>query len=197
MKLIKNNLFNKKHKSLFSIAFVLLFLTILIPVVNSNTIVKNNIEESLKINFLEKNLAGPDIETEGNLRWTRVRPNSTVTGSFIVKNVGDPGSGLHWKITEYPRWGEWTFTPQSGTGLTPEDGDLTIQVSVVAPAEEANFTGRIKVIETNGDDYNFVLVSLSTPKLKSKDIGEKIFFNNYIIFHNHNFFSYMRYKINK
>jgi hypothetical protein len=193
MKLIKNFLFNKKSKSLISIVFIFLLLTILLPVVNSNTIVKNNIEESFKINVLEKNLAGPDIETEGNLRWTRVRPNSTVTGSFIVKNVGDPGSDLDWRITEYPRWGEWTFTPKSGVDLKPEDGDLTIQVSVVAPAEEANFTGRIKVIETNGDDYNFVLVSLSTPKLKSKDISEKLFFNNYLFFQNFKFLSYILY----
>ena len=193
MKLIKNNLFNKKSKSLISILFVFLVIAILIPVVNSNTIVKNNIEESFKIKILEKNLAGPDIETEGNLRWTRVRPNSTVTGSFIVKNVGDPGSDLDWKITEYPRWGEWTFTPDSGTDLKPEDGDLTIQVSVVAPAEEGNFTGRIKVIETNGNDYNFVLVSLSTPKFKSNDISEKIFFNNYLIFQNFKFLSYILY----
>ena len=75
MKLIKNNLFNKKSKSLISILFVFLVIAILIPVVNSNTIVKNNIEESFKIKILEKNLAGPDIETEGNLKWTRVRPN--------------------------------------------------------------------------------------------------------------------------
>jgi hypothetical protein len=193
MKLTKNNFFNKKSKNLISIVFVFLVLSILLPVVNSNTIVKNNIEESFKIKILEKNLAGPDLETEGNLRWTRVRPNSTVTGSFIVKNVGDPGSDLDWKITEYPSWGRWSFNPRSGIDLKPEDGDLNIQVSVVAPAEEANFTGRIKVIQTNGYEINYVLVSLSTPKLKYIDFSEKLFFNNYIIFQNFKFLSYILY----
>jgi len=184
MIIIKKGIFKKRYRSFIFVVFVFFITASLLPSVNSYISNINHINEfyieGLKI--YGNIISGPDIETEGNLQWSRVKPGATVTGSFIVKNVGDPGSELDWRISEYPSWGEWTFAPKSGVDLKPEDGKLTVQVTVVAPDEEANFTGRVKVIETNGDDYNFVLVSLSTPKVKVIEDEFKININNYFFY---------------
>lgn len=111
----------------------------------------------------------PDLECEGDLSWVDVSPNSTVTGSFTVENVGDPGSELNWEVTSFPEWGVWTFTPASGSGLTPENGPLTVNVSVTAPPDEnTEFTGRVKVVNTdNISDYCEIDIYLKTPRSKS------------------------------
>jgi len=110
----------------------------------------------------------PDLECEGNLRFVDVTPGSTNYGSFSIENVGDPGSELFWEITEYPEWGEWTFNPSSGAGLTPEDGAIIINATIVAP-EDSNeiFTGNIKISNIiNTKDFCIVDVLLTTPKSK-------------------------------
>ncbi len=81
--------------------------------------------------------AVPDLDCEGSLSWAKVKPGATVLGNFTVQNIGDATSELDWIITEWPDWGEWTFTPESGTDLTPEDGSITILVQVVAPSEKS------------------------------------------------------------
>jgi hypothetical protein len=78
---------------------------------------------------------------------------------------------LDWEITDWPDWGSgstWTFTPQDGVNLTPEDGALTILVEVVAPDEKnSEFEGEILVINSNNpDDYEIISVTLATPKNK-------------------------------
>ena len=83
--------------------------------------------------FIEPYVIQSDLECEGHLKWTDVKPESTVNGSFIVKNVGDLGSLLDWEITEIPDWGyDWTFSPSHGDDLKPEDGPVTVEVSVKA-----------------------------------------------------------------
>jgi len=111
----------------------------------------------------------PDLECEGELSWEDVLPSSTVEGSFTVKNVGDSGSELNWEITGFPEWGDWTFTPVSGSGLTPENGPLTVNVSVTAPPDEnTKFTGKVKVVNTeNVSDYCEIDIYLKTPRSKS------------------------------
>jgi len=108
----------------------------------------------------------PDLECEGSLSWSNVKPGSTVTGSFIVKNVGDPGSELDWEIYDYPTWGRWTFNPSSGNNLKPEDGEVTVEVTVTAPSEKnKQFTGEVKVKnKENSSDYCTIPISLATPK---------------------------------
>ena len=57
------------------------------------------------------------------------------------------------------------FTPSSGDDLKPEDGPLTIQVSVVAPEKRnEEFSGHVKIVDM-GDNSNSCLihVSLATP----------------------------------
>ena len=111
-----------------------------------------------------KNIAVPDLACEGTLEWNDVTPYDTVTGSFTVSNIGEADSNLDWEITEWPTWGEWSFTPANGNNLKPEAGPTTVTVTVVAPNEENQlFTGELKVenIE-NTSDFCIIPVSLDT-----------------------------------
>lgn len=107
----------------------------------------------------------PDLDCEGTLNWIDVETSSTVDGSFTVQNVGAPGSELSWEIEYHPSWGTWTFDPESGTGLTPEEGAITVDVEVVAPEDpETDFQGEVKIVNSdNENDYVILQVSLSTP----------------------------------
>jgi len=111
----------------------------------------------------------PDLSCSGDLRWEDVAPGSTVDGSFTVANDGDEGSELNWEVTEYPEWGtDWTFTPASGTGLTPEAGAVTVEVSFVAPTDsETEFFGDVKVINSDDpSDFCKIDVYLITPRVR-------------------------------
>lgn len=112
--------------------------------------------------------AVPKISCGGTLRWTSVKPGSTQTGTITVKNIGDPGSQLKWKVCSYPSWGTWSSSPSSGTGLTPAMGDLAITVTVVAPNQKnQQFTGPITLCnEEDSTDTCTIQVSLATPKSK-------------------------------
>jgi hypothetical protein len=110
----------------------------------------------------------PDLETHGSLTWTRAPPGKQVLGSFTIENIGDPQSELDWEITQWPEWGTWSFTPKSGNGLTPEEGEITVDVSVVAPNQPSSgFTGKVKV-ENKEDpsDFAYIDVTLSTPRTR-------------------------------
>ena len=119
-------------------------------------------------NFCIKGLvySKSDLECNDQLSWTNVKAGDTVTGSFKVENVGDYGSLLSWEIKEYPDWGEWTFTPSNGDGLSPEDGPIEIQVSVVAPDKKnREYNGNIMVVNgDDSDDFCIITISLATPK---------------------------------
>lgn len=108
----------------------------------------------------------PDLDCTGSLSWSDVKPGATVNGSFQVQNIGDPGSLLNWTVDSANlTWGTWTFTPSSGQGLTPEQGPVTVQVSVVAPDEKkGQFQGSLLVENIgNVSDVDTVPVSLQTP----------------------------------
>jgi len=110
-------------------------------------------------------VVGPDLDCAGDLNWVNVTPDATVTGTFTVENIGAAESLLDWEIESYPDWGTWTFDPESGEDLTPEDGVKTILVEVIAPdEEEKTFTGEIKIVNSeDSDDYCTIPVSLVTP----------------------------------
>lgn len=114
---------------------------------------------------LEGEATEPSLTCEGSLSWTDVEPGATVTGTFTIANIGAPGSDLNWEIQNFPTWGTWTFTPNSGTGLKPEDGELTIEVEVVAPIDKnENFTGSVRVVNSdNTNNYCDIDVALATP----------------------------------
>jgi len=121
-------------------------------------------------NFCIKALVGdyvpvvPDLECEGELSWPSVKPGEEVTGHFTVENIGDSYSLLDWEISEWPYWGDWTFTPLSGNNLKPEDGEVEVEVTVIAPEEMDDFSGTIKIEnKENPDDFCIIDVSLVTP----------------------------------
>lgn len=106
----------------------------------------------------------PDLECEGELSWAKVKPGATVMGNFTVQNIGEPDSGLDWMVVEWPSWGEWTFTPESGIGLKPEDGAIKVLVHVVAPTERKEFNGTIKIVNTHDPgDFETINVYMKTP----------------------------------
>lgn len=111
-----------------------------------------------------KNTAVPDLSCEGTLEWNDVTPYDTVTGSFTVSNIGEANSDLDWEITQWPTWGEWSFSPANGNNLKPEAGPTTVTVTVVAPNEENQlFTGEIKIENSeNTSDFSIIPVSLDT-----------------------------------
>ncbi len=113
-----------------------------------------------------------DLDCEGDLSWSEVGPASTVFGNITVSNIGEPGSELNWTIVEWPEWGTWTFDPDSGSGLTPEDGMVTVDVELIAPEDKwEEFTGEIKLVNAeNSDDYCIIDVSLATPLNQQVDI---------------------------
>ena len=126
-------------------------------------------------NFCIKGLVGeripttPDLECEDELRWEGVKPLTKITGNFTVTNIGEDYSELDWTIAETPEWGIWTFLPSSGINLLPEDGAVTIQVSMLVPGdEETEYEGEIKVVDTNNEsDYEIINIYLKTPRTRS------------------------------
>ena len=112
----------------------------------------------------------PDLECEGELRFENIAPGSTQTGSFIVKNIGDSETELNWEISDIPDWGNWTINPTNGTGLTPEGGNVTIEVVIVAPKDKNKiFTGNVEIINIDDPEDNCVIdVLLITPKDKPR-----------------------------
>ena len=109
----------------------------------------------------------PNLNCSGSLSWTDVKPGETVTGSFQVQNIGDAGSLLNWTVDASSiNWGIWSFTPASGENLTPEDEQVTVQVSVVAPNEKnSEFQGNLRVENIdNSSDFGLIPVYLKTPK---------------------------------
>ena len=127
----------------------------------------------------------PDLDCYGNIHYDGITGGSTVYGTFEVSNIGGPNSTLNWVIESFPDWGTWTFNPISGENLTPEDGVITVYLTIEMPSEtETEFEGYIKV--TNQDDvedYDLIPVYVQTPRQKTTDIEFfKILKNNLIIF---------------
>jgi len=125
-------------------------------------------------NFCIKAMTGeytqliPDIDCDGELKWTDVTGGTQVAGSFTVENIGDANSLLDWEISDYPDWGNWTFDPLNGNDLKPEDGSITVDVSVVAPSEkDKEFVGQVKIVnKEDTNDFEIITVSLITPRNK-------------------------------
>lgn len=109
----------------------------------------------------------PDLDCSGSLGWTNVKPGSTVTGEFIVENIGDPDSKLAWEIDSYPEWGIWTFIPNSGVDLLPGDSQ-TVDIELIAPNEQyQQYNGTITVInKENSSDFHTFEFTLTTSRNK-------------------------------
>jgi len=123
--------------------------------------------DDLSIVLTDGETATPDLECSNDFNWIEITPGSTVEGNFEILNNGDPGSILHWKISEYPEWGtNWTFIYKSGY-LSTENG-YNVNFEFSAPNEKnSEYTGNIKLINTF-DENDFVEISLSLATPKSK-----------------------------
>ena len=124
-------------------------------------------EDNFDVNFkLFDNIETvPDLDCDGTLSWADVTPESTITGTFTVENIGEPNSLLDWEIDSYPDWGTWSFDPDGGTDLTPETGEITVEVEVVAPADQnTEFDGEIVLVNNNDPaDTCTIEITLATP----------------------------------
>ena len=125
----------------------------------------------------------PDLDCSGSLSWTDVSPSSTVNGTFVLENIGDPTSLLDWEIESKPDWGTWTITPDEGYDLTPEYGQILVEVEVVAPNEKnQQYSGEVKVVNKDDPSDNCTIpVSLATPKNKPFNVFQPFlrFLENY------------------
>jgi C1A family cysteine protease len=126
-------------------------------------------------NFCMKALTGerispvPDLEVDGELRWEKVKPSLEVRGNFTVENIGEEYSELDWIITEWPEWGDWSISPKSGNNLLPEDGKITIEVSIMVPEDQRKvFSGEVRIENVeNESDYEIISVYLKTPRSRT------------------------------
>ncbi|KYK29999.1 hypothetical protein AYK20_04705 [Thermoplasmatales archaeon SG8-52-1] len=113
----------------------------------------------------------PDLNCNGNLRWINAKPGETISGNFIVENVGGSHSLLDWEIIEYPDWGEWQFYPENGEDLA-FDNQVTIDVEIVTPIQKNQiFSGIVKITnKENSSDICEIDVYLEIPSnLKSNN----------------------------
>jgi hypothetical protein len=84
---------------------------------------------------------------------------------------------LNWEIiTSSISWGTWSFSPENGENLTPENGPCMVQVSVIVPYEKnTEFTGYLRVEnKDNPNDFDVVSVYLQT--MKNTDLPFPSFF---------------------
>jgi hypothetical protein len=108
----------------------------------------------------------PDLDCTGSLSWINVQPGQIVKGNFQIQNIGLSNSLLNWTINlSSITWGTWSFSPESGENLTPEEGQITVQVNVTVPDQEnSEFQGFIRVINKEApDDFDYIPVYLKTP----------------------------------
>ena len=118
-----------------------------------------------------KNKAGSNLECYGSLNFVNVTAGDTVQDSFMIENIGEPGSLLSWEIESYPEWGNWSFSLSNGTGLTPEQGPITIEVTITAPIlRNKEFNGGVKVVNKQAEgDCCYIPITLKTPKTKTQE----------------------------
>jgi hypothetical protein len=136
--------------------------------------------EGVIVNISDGNLVS-HLVCEGSLYWPDVIPASTVQGNFTIGNVGSPGSNIDWEITSWPEWGNWSFEPASGEGLSPESGPLKINVSVDIPDEkEERFDGDIIVADENDSNNScFIPILLTTPRTRATFSFFELFFQRF------------------
>lgn len=119
--------------------------------------------EGAIVDILTKN-ATSHLDATGVLVWNDVTPNATVSGVFSIQNTGSDESSINWSVVNWPSWGTWVFSPSNGTGLSPNDESITIEVTVTAPAQKRqDYGGVITVINPdNPSDRCEVHVALAT-----------------------------------
>jgi len=133
------------------------------------TVTDDNGKSDTNTTFAYISPLNPDLACDASFNWVDVSPGSSITDSFTIENIGDPGSKLDWEITEYPSWGIWSFEPEGGDDLTPEKGAITVDITIIAPdVQNRRFDGQVKIVNKgDSNDYEIIQVSLATPKNKA------------------------------
>jgi hypothetical protein len=135
---------------------------------------KDLYEQFDSANFCIKGLVSKTsiLDCDDQINWNDIKSGENLIYNITIRNIGDPFTELNWEITDHPDWGNWEFSSESGSNLTPEDGFEVVQISVTAPdGANRRFTGEIRI--SNNDyscDYEIISVTLSTPKNKSINI---------------------------
>jgi len=112
----------------------------------------------------------PDLQCDGSLSL-KCKGGETVTDTFTIRNIGDPGSRLEWMIYDTPDYGSdswWQFDPLFGK-LTPEDGDFTVTANLTAPDDIGDYTGVIE-IHTIGDPSDSCEIPITLTVKKSREV---------------------------
>ena len=111
-----------------------------------------------------------DLECDGGINLDKVKPGANVSCNFTVRNNGDAGSILHWKLDEnsIPSWGaNWSFTPNASI-LTTDMGWFTVNIEFEAPPDKnKEFTGKLKIVNAaDSSDYCEIDVYIKTPRTR-------------------------------
>jgi hypothetical protein len=116
-------------------------------------------------------IIGANLDCEGSLYWNDARAGETVNGEFKLENIGESGSNLNWEIEYFPKWGNWSFEPATGKNLTPEEGHISVQVSVVSPdIKNEEFFGSIRIKNSeNSSDWELIPVYIKTKRARAVD----------------------------
>jgi len=112
--------------------------------------------------------AGGDLYCDDEISLSDVKALSIAKTSISIENIGEPSSSLDWEVTEWPDWGTWTFKPKRGNNLKPENGEFTIDISILTPtSKDTEFVGEIKIVNSEyPNDYEMVEVTLKTSKTR-------------------------------
>ncbi len=138
---------------------------------NSLDMIVSNWDSNIGNYLYYNQLFEEDLECDGDLSWADVKPGSTIFGEFTVENIGVPGSELDWKIASYPDFGTWTLIPENGLDLTPEDGEILVEVEIQAPDDQnTEFEGELIIINTN-NPYDDCIISVSLITVRNKDFS--------------------------
>jgi len=143
-----------------------------------------------------------DLVCDGFLNWTNITPaQGDITGMFTVENQGTPFSRLNWKILNWPGWGTWEYSIVNETGLMPEDGKTTVQITIEAPHSNVPDIYQGKIVIVNEDDENDteeIFAQMVTSKQKKEtDVSQSLmsssqrFHYNFFIFQN-DFFNFFK-----
>jgi PKD repeat protein len=153
---------------------------------------KDNPEDIEKISIYVETGMAANLCCIGSISQNNLKPGEKINVSFNIKNIGSSETCLDWKITDYPEWGEWSFNPEEGYCLKPEDGEFTVEVEIQIPNEKnKDLSGKITVVNMNNpDDEETVKISISTPKNMNfidyflpKIIEKFTFIRNFFIFY--------------
>jgi len=95
----------------------------------------------------------PDLEAYGYIDLRDIQIDSTVETKIYVENVGEDLSSLSWEITEFPEWGDWNFSRDSGDYLKKENGPEEIKIDVKI-LNHNHYNNSDKIVIANKENPN-------------------------------------------